>query len=79
MFQGNASCKYVLSELRPVKMIILVILVVITTKLHQQQQQIDIKWLAENSFRTAETRACAETTKEKLETSYDDDDDNHYF
>ena len=45
--------------------------------MHQQQQQIDIKWLAENKVFILETPACAETTKEKLETSYDDD--NHYF
>ena len=33
-----------------------------------------------NSVHTTEnTTACAEITKEKLETSYDDDDDNHYF
>ena len=54
------------------KMIILVVI----TKLHQQQQQIDIKWLAENKF-SYYRLACAETTKENLETSYDDD--NHYF
>ena len=48
----------------------------------EHQQQIDIKWLAKIVFmedidERAGGEACAEITKEKLETSYDDD--NHYF